>query len=75
MDYVFKGLDRVAYYLDNVLIEGATFEKCFRKVENVLSRFQERGIQLKKEKCKFFQTFVLYLGHALDEMGMRPSDE
>lgn len=74
MDDVLKGLDRVSCYLDDVLIAGSTLEECFEKVESVLSRFQERGIRLKKEKCKFFQTSVSYLGHILDEKGIRPSD-
>lgn len=30
---------------------------------------------IKKEKCKFFQKSVSYLGHILDETGIRPSDE
>ncbi|XP_049520478.1 uncharacterized protein K02A2.6-like [Dermacentor silvarum] len=75
MDDVLGGLDRVACYLDDVLIAGESFEESWKKVESVLTRFKERGIKLRKEKCKFFQTSVAYLGHVLDGNGIRPSDK
>ncbi|KAL1467966.1 hypothetical protein MTO96_041798 [Rhipicephalus appendiculatus] len=75
MDEVLGGLDKVACYLDDVLIAGESFEACWEKVESVLTRFKKRGIKLRKEKCKFFETWVAYLGHVLDANGIRPSDD
>ncbi|KAL1417441.1 hypothetical protein MTO96_026790 [Rhipicephalus appendiculatus] len=75
MDDVPGGLDKVACYLDDVLIAGESFEECWKKVESVLIRFQKRGIKLRKEKCKLFETSVAYLGHVLDANGIRPSDD
>ncbi|KAL1445719.1 hypothetical protein MTO96_029037 [Rhipicephalus appendiculatus] len=75
MDDVLGGLDKVACYLDDVLIAGESFEECWKKVESVLIRFQKRGIKLRKEKCKFFETSVAYLGHVLDANGIRPCDD
>lgn len=74
MDDLLKGLDRVSCYINDVLIAGETFEECYQKVESVLARFKEHGIKLKKEKCKFFETSLTYLGHVIDGKGIRPSD-
>lgn len=50
----------------------------------MLSRLQDRGIRLKKPKCKFLQKYVSYLSltyltslirHILDETGIRQSYE
>lgn len=54
MDDMLKGLDRVSCYLDDVLIAEETMDECYNKVEAVLTRFKERGVKLRKEKCKFF---------------------
>ncbi|KAL1483975.1 hypothetical protein MTO96_001826 [Rhipicephalus appendiculatus] len=75
MDEVLGGPDKVACYLDDVLIAGESFEECWEKVESVMTRFKKRGIKLRKEKCKFFETSVAYLGHVLDANGIRPSDD
>ncbi|KAL1442396.1 hypothetical protein MTO96_046432 [Rhipicephalus appendiculatus] len=75
MDEVLGGLDKVACYLDDVLIAGESFQECWEKVESVLTRFKKRGIKLRKEKCKFFETSVAYLGHVLGANGIRPSDD
>lgn len=75
MDDMLKGLDRVSCYLDDVLIAGETMEECYDRVEAVLTRFQERGVKLRKEKCKFFEKSVTYLGHVIGESGIRPSED
>lgn len=33
------------------------------------------GLKAKKEKCKFFQKSVKYLGHELDESGIHPTED
>lgn len=49
--------------------------ECYEKVQCVLRRFKQREIKLCKEKCKFFEKLVTYLGNVLDERGVRPSDK
>lgn len=50
-------------------------KECYNKVEAVLTRFKERGVILQKEKCKFFEKAVTYLGHVIDDRGIRPSED
>lgn len=56
MNDMLKGLDRVPCYLDHVLIAGETMEECYDRVQAVLTRFKERGVKLRKEKCKFLRS-------------------
>ena len=54
MDTVLQGYKGVVYFLDSILITGATREEQIQNLKNVLCRLQ-----------KFGQIFSNYLGHAL----------
>ena len=41
----------------------------------MLKRLQQVGLQLKKEKCEFLATSVVYLGHRIDAKGLHPNND
>ncbi|XP_021340039.1 uncharacterized protein LOC110441256 [Mizuhopecten yessoensis] len=43
-----------------------------RNLQRALDRCQEIGLTLNKEKCKFRQTEVSYIGHRLTQQGVHP---
>ena len=62
-------------YLDDVLVTGLTDEQHLKTLEEVLQRFEEAGLHLKKEKCSFLAPSVEYLGHWIDAQGLHPLEE
>lgn len=67
-----QGLPGVVAYLDDILVSGETQTKHEESLERVLHRFQEARVRLKREKCVFGTTEVVYLGYNIDAQGFHP---
>ena len=67
MDRVLCGMrwSRCLVYLDDVISFGGTVTEALGRLEEVLSRLSNFGIQLKVKKCTFMQTEVMFLGTGL----------
>ena len=65
MDLVLCGMrwSRCLVYLDDVISFGATVSEVLFRLEEVLDRLSDFGLQLKVKKCTFMQTEVGFLGH------------
>ena len=59
-------------YLDDIIVSGRNDEEHLANLEAVLDRLEENGLRLKKEKCQFMMDTVEFLGHKLDQQGIRP---
>ena len=44
-------------------------------LKEVLSRLQEAGLRLCKDKCEFMVSSVKYLGHIIDANGLHPTPD
>lgn len=75
MDNMLKGLEGVSCYLDDILVTGKTKQEHFRNLEAVLSRLQERGVRIRRDKCSFFQRELRYLGYVINAEGVCASPE
>ena len=73
MDRVLCGMrwTRCLVYLDDVISFGGTVTEALGRLEEVLSRLSNFGLQLKVKKCKFMQTKVVFLGHIVGHTGWR----
>ena len=58
--------------LVDILISGGSPEEHFQTLEEVLGRLQDRGIRRNPAKCIFFQPGLEFLGHWIDQRGIRP---
>jgi transposase InsO family protein len=67
-------LDDVQVFVDDILVTGKSKGAHTRNLRQVLQRLQEAGLRLNRNKCQFFQDSVEYLGHRIDETGLRPLD-
>ena len=70
IEQVLQGLNGVGAYMDYLIVIGATPEQHLQNLEAVLCRLAEHGIRLRRDKCKFLQSSVEFLGHTINENGV-----
>ncbi|XP_039610078.1 uncharacterized protein K02A2.6-like [Polypterus senegalus] len=70
-----QGLDGVSVYMDDILVYGDTMEQHDKRLTNVLKRIESAGLKLNHEKCLLRQHQLHFLGHLIDESGVRPDPE
>ncbi|KAK2169582.1 hypothetical protein NP493_1183g00002 [Ridgeia piscesae] len=73
MDQVLQGIPGVQCYLDDIIVTGRTREEHLKALDKVLGRLEEHGLKANKEKCKFLQNSVEYLGHVITAEGLHQS--
>ena len=72
MDRVLCGMrwSRCLVYLDEVISFGGSVTEALARLEEVLCRLSNFGLQLKAKKCMFMQTEVVFLGHIVGRTGL-----
>ena len=75
MESLLHGIPGVIVYVDDILISRATEAEHLESLEEVLKRLAVAGLRAKKNKCKFMALIVEFLGHLVDEKGIRPLPE
>lgn len=75
MDRVLQGIDGVQCFFDDIIIQGATINESFTRLEQVLEKIKTYNLTLNREKCKFFKQSIEYLGHVIDERGLHKSQD
>ena len=63
MDGVLRGLDFVFVYLDDILVASPNPDKHLQDLRAVLQRLTSNGLSINRDKCRFGQTSVTFLGH------------
>lgn len=74
MEAILLGLEGVIVYLDDVVVYGSTKEEHDRRVEALLERMKEYEILLNQNKCIFGVKELEFLGHVMNEYGIRPTE-
>ena len=59
-------------YLDDLIIYSSDFQSHLQHLENVFQRLGKHGLKLRLDKCRLLQKEVKFLGHVVDERGVRP---
>jgi len=72
MDNLFRRFSFVFTYLDDHLIASATLEEHFLHLEQFFRVLDENGLTINPAKCVFAATSLKFLGHMVDENGIRP---
>ena len=72
MDRVLCGMrwSRCLVYLDDVISFRKSVPEALGRLEEVLARLSDFGLQLKAKKCTFMQTEVAFLGHIVGRTGL-----
>ncbi|UYV60538.1 K02A2.6-like [Cordylochernes scorpioides] len=72
MSLILQGMDGVMCYLDDILIFASDSKTHDRILRLVLRKLKEAKVTLNKAKCVFGVPRINFLGHILDEDGIRP---
>ena len=73
MDKELANLQNTYVFLDDILIvTKGTKEKHFEAVKQVLKRLGNANVRLKREKCKFAEEEIEWLGYKLSQTGIKP---
>jgi hypothetical protein len=72
MDSLFKHLPFMFCYLDDIIIASHTLEEHHEHLRQIFTILQENGLQVNPAKCVFTVTAVEFLGHRVDQHGVRP---
>lgn len=74
MDQVLRHLNLIhcLVYLDDIAVFADTFENHLERLDAVLRALQTAGLKLNPAKCTFATSNLCYLGHLIDNEGIRP---
>ncbi|KAK7901534.1 hypothetical protein WMY93_018303 [Mugilogobius chulae] len=75
MESLLSGIPLVAVYLDDILVSGVDKADHLKNLDTVLTRLEEAGLRLRRNKCTFLQDEVEYLGYRVDAHGLHPLDK
>ena len=73
MDQMLAGIPGAVAYLDDIIITGGNSAEHLSNLQHVFQRIKEYGFRLNKEKCKFLQDQVEYLGFLVNKEGVHTS--
>lgn len=69
---LFRGQEGVEVYMDDILVHGRGEKEHEERLQNVLQILESAGLKLNDRKCHLRQKQLNYLGHLIDEDGIRP---
>ncbi|XP_058445614.1 uncharacterized protein K02A2.6-like [Malaya genurostris] len=72
VDTMLAGLKQTCGYIDDIVVGGTTQEEHWNNLNALFQRLQEFGFTVRLEKCSFGCKQIKYLGHLLDQHGIRP---
>ena len=71
MSKILSGLNGVLCLMDDVLVFGSSKNEHNSRLSAALKRIQEAGVTLNADKCEFGKTQLKFLGHTVDQDGVR----
>ena len=76
MNIVLKGInwENAIAFIDDVVVYSSSPQQHLFHLEEVFKRLHEAGLKLKPQKCVFGVSSIKYLGHVIDQNGVRPDD-
>ena len=74
MHKIFKDVKGLSYFQDNILIHAKDQEEQDKLLHTFLAHLKENGLTVQRDKCKFNQTAVDYLGRTVTPDGIKPKE-
>ena len=75
MQKILAGQEGVLVLIDDVLVFGKTQTEHDARLDAALQRLRAAKVTLNREKCEFSKPSIIFLGHHLDQSGIRPDPE
>jgi hypothetical protein len=70
---IFSYIDGCSTIADDILIYGRNQEEHDQRLSAVIARAQEVNLRFNRQKCKFSQSEVNFVGHVFGPDGLKPS--
>lgn len=75
MESVFRGIEGLIVYMDDLLLHGETEEAHDRTLEEVMKRIAEMKLKINEQKSVFGVSELSFLGYHISEDGIRPTGD
>ena len=75
IEQVLKECPMTVVRVDDILVTGKDDQEHLKNLNIVLSRLADACLTLKREKCKFLQPSVTYLGYCINKNGIHPTKD
>ena len=72
MDNILAGIPHVFISLDDVLVASSMVAEHKKGLQRLIERLRQHRLNINKEKCQLFKPQVEFLGHLVDQSGIRP---
>lgn len=72
MDSIFRDVNCVFTYIDDILIASETEEQHQKDLESVFNLMDKNKLRVSIEKCDFFVETLDFLGHTVNQEGISP---
>ena len=72
IDEVLRGLDFCYAYVDDILVASSSYSEHMQHLRILFARLKQYGVLLNPAKCLFGQSQLVFLGHQVDQDGIRP---
>jgi hypothetical protein len=63
--------DFVIVFIDDILVYSKTLEEHYKHLRSVLQVLRDKHLYAKLNKCEFFQSEISFLGHVINEHGIK----
>ena len=75
MENLLQEFPSVIIYLDDILVTGKSIPDHLSNLGAVLTRLEEVGVKLKRNKCSFLLPSVEFLGYHISAKGIQPTTQ
>ncbi|XP_058448821.1 uncharacterized protein LOC131428795 [Malaya genurostris] len=62
-------------YLDDIIVFGTTVEEHNNNLSKVLKALRQHNLKVEPGKCQILKDEIKYLGHVIDQNGVRPMED
>lgn len=69
---VIADLEGVEAFFDDIVVHSENFEEHCKTIKKLFQRLKEANLVLQPDKCEFLKKEINYLGHIINEEGIKP---
>ena len=75
MENLLQGIPHVVVRLDDILVSGKNDLDHLKNLEKVLQKLSSARVKLRREKCHYMESEVVYCGYVINGSGVKPMSD